>query len=94
MRATGPNPMRVDVHARDRMGAVLRRWVTSDENYTEVAENLGALVSSWADDQYGAAGWEKIADQWLQPTSMAQEDFRRCYRLLYSLSRHINHDYC
>ncbi|WP_372672660.1 hypothetical protein [Amycolatopsis kentuckyensis] len=94
MRATGPNPKRVDVAARDRIAAVLRRWTASDEGYTEVAENLADIVASFADEQHGADGWAKIADQWLQPKSLAQDDFRACYRVLYSTSSHLNTDYC
>jgi hypothetical protein len=36
MRATGPNPKRVHIQARDRIAEVLRRCTNSDNRYTEV----------------------------------------------------------
>lgn len=92
MRATGPNPKRVHIEARDQMAAVLRRWVDSPDRYTEVAEHLAAIVSSYADQAHGPDGWKKIADQWLQPGGLAQEDTAACYGLLYSMSAHFNQD--
>lgn len=56
MRRTGPNPKRVHREARDQIAVVLRRWVASEDRYTEVAETLAALVSEFADEQYGAEG--------------------------------------
>lgn len=90
MRATGPNRRRVDVEARDRMAEVLRRWTDSPDGYVEVAENLAAIVSGYADETYGADGWAKIADQWLQPGGLAREDIATCYGLLYSTSSYFN----
>lgn len=82
LRAAGPSK-RVDQAARTEILNVLRRWVTDPTSYTEVAANLAAVVSSLA-DQVG--GWTAVADQWLQPTSLAHDDFVACYRLFYSLS--------
>lgn len=90
MRETGPNPKRVHLEARDRIAAVLRRWVESPDRYTEVPENLAALVSGFADTTYGADGWRQIADQWLQPKSLDQQGFSDCYGLLYSQSAHFD----
>ncbi|WP_162958774.1 hypothetical protein [Nocardia yunnanensis] len=92
MRATGPSPKRVHIGARDEMAAVLRRWVDSPDRYTEVAEHLAAIVSAYADEAHGPDGWAKIADQWLQPGGLAQEDTAACYGLLYSVSAHFNPD--
>lgn len=92
MRATGPNPKRVHVEARDEMAAVLRRWVDSSDRYTEVAEHLAAIVSNYADEAHGPDGWAKVADQWLQPGGLAHEDIAACYGLLYSQSEHFNPD--
>ncbi|BCK59466.1 hypothetical protein NWFMUON74_72380 (plasmid) [Nocardia wallacei] len=92
MRATGPNPKRVHVEARDQMAAVLRRWVDSPDRYTEVAEHLAAIVSSYADEAHGPDGWAKIADQWLQPGGLAKDDIHACYGLLYSVSEHFSPD--
>ena len=82
LRAAGPSK-RVDTSARTEILDVLRRWVTDPTRYTEVAANLAAVVSAHA-DQVG--GWTAVADQWLQPTSFAHDDFVACYRLFYSLS--------
>lgn len=92
MRATGPSPRRVHVQARDQIAAVLRRWTNSPDRYTEVPETLAGFISSYADDKHGAEGWRRIADQWLQPGGMAQENFTHCYRLLYSTSEHFDVD--
>jgi hypothetical protein len=90
MRATGPNLKRVDVEVRDRIAAVLRRWTASPDRYTEVAENLKAEIGEFADATYGADGWAKIADQWLQPGGLAKVNFASCYHLLYSGSAHFD----
>jgi hypothetical protein len=90
MRATGPNPKRVNVPARDAITAVLRRWTDSPGHYVEVPENLAAVISDYADERYGADGWAHIADQWLQPAGLAKENFSTCYRLLYSVSAHFD----
>jgi hypothetical protein len=90
MRATGPHPKRVNIEAKDRIEHVLRRWTNSPDRYTEVPETLAAVISSYADDLYEEAGWSRIADQWLQPGGLAQENFGRCYHLLYSTSLHFD----
>ena len=90
LRAAGP-VRRVDKAARDAMAAIIWwRWVTNPERYTELAENLAAVVSRYADDRFGRDGWAKIADQWLQPGGLAHVDFATCYRLFYSLSQHLD----
>jgi hypothetical protein len=88
-RHAGPSK-RVHARVRDGMAAVILRWVTDPARFTEVAETLAAVVSSYADDTHGAAGWAKVADQWLQPGSLARDDFRTCYSLFYSLSAHFD----
>lgn len=90
MRATGPNPKRVHLEASGRIAAVLRAWTASTDRYTEVPETLAALVGDYADTRHGADGWRAIADQWLQPTSLAKEDFASTYRLLYGKSAHFD----
>jgi hypothetical protein len=47
-------------------------------------------VSTTGDDTYGAAGWRRIADKWLQPGSRDLEHFSTCYRLLYSRSQYVD----
>lgn len=89
LRAAGPSK-RVDKVARDAMAAIIWRWVADPERYTELAETLASVVSRYADERYGAGGWAKVADQWLQPFGMAHADFLTCYRLFYSLSEHFN----
>lgn len=91
MRATGPNPKRVNVEVRDRIADILRRWTTSPTLYVEVPESLAWLIGEYADERYGPDGWKHIADQWIQPGSLAQENFEGCYRLLYSTSGHFQH---
>lgn len=93
MRETGPNPKRVHIEARDQIAEVLRRWTNSPDRYTEVAETLGATIARYADETYGADGWKKIADQWLQPGGLAKENFHHCYHVLYSTSAHFNADH-
>lgn len=90
-RARGPGK-RVHKDVRDAMAAILHRWVTDPARYTEVAETLAYLVSSYADGQteYPHDGWRAVADQWLQPHSLARSDFSACYRLLYSTSSHFD----
>lgn len=90
MRVTGPNPRRVHIEARDAIAAVLRRWVFSEDRYTEVAETLTGLVCRYADEKHGVDGWRRIADQWLQPGGLAVVNFRACYNLLYSVSAHCD----
>ncbi|MFF2088634.1 hypothetical protein ACFVVM_33025 [Nocardia sp. NPDC058176] len=90
MRASGPNPKRVDVVARDRIAEVLRRWTGDPECYVEVAENLSGIVSGYADDRYGDQGWKHIADQWLQPDArLPSAAAESLYRLLYSKSAYF-----
>lgn len=90
-RAAGPSS-RVHVPARDEIATMIHRWVTAPDRYTEVAETLADVMSSYCDDTAGRDGWRAVADQWLQPGGLAQETFSACYRLLYSLSAHFNPD--
>lgn len=89
MRAAGPGK-RVSRDARDAMTAMLLRWVTGPDRYTEVAGTLAYLVSSHADGQHGPEGWRKVADQWLQPGGLAKADIRACYGLFYSQSEYFD----
>jgi hypothetical protein len=86
-RAGGPSS-RVHATVQARMAMMFLQWVTGPDRYTEVAETLAAIVSRYCDDQ--EAGWKAVADQWLQPSALAKDDFRACYRLLYSLSEHFD----
>ena len=74
--------------------STLLRWPGSGGSrgrYVEVAENLAAIVSGYADRVHGADGWRRVADQWLQPDArLPDEDAVTCYRLLYSLPGHFN----
>lgn len=88
-RAAGP-VRRVHKPARDAIAAMLHRWVTDPDRYTEVAATLASVVSSWCDDTAGRRGWEAVADQWLMPGGMAHQTFSECYRLLYSVSAHYD----
>ena len=81
-------PKRVHPAVQERMAAMFWRWVTGPDRYTEVAETLAAVVSSYCDQR--EAGWKAVADQWLQPGGLAQGDFSTCYRLLYSHSEHFD----
>jgi hypothetical protein len=87
-RAGGPKK-RVDKAARDTLAAILRQWVTDPARYTEVAANLAAVVSTYC-DTVGPHGWTAVADQWLQPRSLAHDTFAMCYRLFYSTSQHYD----
>lgn len=91
LRARGP-ARRVHKETRDAMADILYRWVTDPARYTEVAATLAYLVSSYADGQtaYPHDGWRAVADQWLQPNSLARDDFVTCYRLLYSTSANFD----
>lgn len=88
MRKAGPSK-RVDVECRQVLADMLTRWVTGPDRFVEVAETLAWQVSSYADATAGRNGWAAVADQWLQPTGLAAADFRTCYRLFYSLSKHL-----
>jgi hypothetical protein len=88
-RAAGPGK-RVDFDVHRELTAMLTRWVTDPARYTEVAETLASVVSSYADDTAGPDGWRAVADQWLQPGGLANETFVACYRLLYSTSAHLD----
>lgn len=88
MRATGPHPKRVHVEARDQLAEMLRRWTGSPDLYVEVAETLSEVVSAYADDRHGSDGWYHIADQWLQPQSLATDNYERVSNLLYSKTRY------
>lgn len=85
---SGLTPKRVNEGIRDLMAAVLWRWVTDPDRYTEVAETLAGIVSRYCDGQ--GEGWKAVADQWLQPGGLAQDDFSACYRLFYSHSEHFD----
>jgi hypothetical protein len=102
-RAAGPSK-RVHREAHAAMAAMFHRWVTDPARYTEVAETLAAVVSTYADehgevipghatnaDPVPHTGWAVVADQWLQPGGLAQQAFSDCYRLLYSTSDHFNY---
>lgn len=80
-------PSRIHADAGAAMQAILYRWVTDPDRYTEVAETLAAVVSRYADEH---GGWRAIADQWLQPGALDQEGVRVTYSLLYSLSEHFD----
>lgn len=73
---------RIHAEARERMTAVLLRWVSDPEQYTEVAETLAEIVSEHADER---GGWAAVADQWLQPGALDREGMYLTYGLLYSL---------
>jgi hypothetical protein len=73
-RAAGPNH-RVNSDARDQMAAIITRWVTAPDRYTEVAETLASIVSGYA-DQHGPGGWRAIADQWLQSPTFGGPGFK------------------
>ena len=88
-RKAGPSK-RVDATVRDAMADMFLRWVTDPGRYTELAETLAFVVSSYCDDKAGADGWRTVADQWLMPGSLARDSFSICYRLFYSLSEHPN----
>jgi hypothetical protein len=79
---------RVNRVVQGNMAAMFWRWVVAPDRYTEVAETLASIVSSYCDDQ--DAGWKAVADQWLQPGALAQADFSTCYRLFYSVSEHFD----
>ncbi|GLY08229.1 hypothetical protein [Actinoplanes sp. NBRC 101535] len=92
MRAAGPDN-RVHRAARDQLADIFRAWTSSPDRYVEVAETLAGIVSAHADQRYGADGWKKIADQWLQPDARVPDnDLGACYRLLYSQSGHYDPD--
>jgi len=74
------------------MAAIITRWVTAPDRYTEVAETLASIVSGYA-DQHGPGGWRAIADQWLQSPTFGGSGFRACYRLFYSRSEHYSPDW-
>lgn len=88
-RARGPS-RRVDRQVRDRLVEIVTRWVTGPGRYTEVAETLAEVVSRYADGMYGAAGWARIADQWMQPGTPGHTAAGPLYRLFYSQSAHYD----
>jgi hypothetical protein len=61
---------------------VIYRWTTDQQRYTEVAETLAFVVSSYADGT--ERGWAAVADQWLQPGGLDQEGTYVTYSLLCS----------
>ena len=87
-RAAGPCN-RVDRAARDTIAAIIHRWVTDPDRYTEVAGTLAEVVAAYA-DSIGAHGWRKISDSWLRPASASRDNFVACYRLLYHQSGHFD----
>lgn len=84
------SPKRVDAVALEVIAGILWRWMDGPQ-YVELAETLPAVVAGIA-DEHGKDGWEVLADQWLQPASMAHDGFVTCYRWLYSTSAHFNAD--
>lgn len=86
-RAAGP-ARRVHADVRAGLAAMFGRWVVGPDRYTEVAATLAYVVSSYCDETGG--GWHAVADQWLMPGGLAQDDFSNCYRLFYSLSEHFD----
>lgn len=81
-------PSRVDEAAAASIQAMLYRWTTDPDRYTELAETLAAVVSGYADST--EAGWAGIADQWLQRGALDAEGVRLTYSLLYSQSEHFD----
>ena len=77
-------PSRIHEAACASMAAVLYGWCTNPDRFTEVAENLAAVVSGYADEH---GGWKAVADQWLQPGALDQEGVRLTYGLFGSLMR-------
>lgn len=81
-------PSRIDQAAAAGIQAILYRWTTDPERFTEVAETLASVVSEYADTT--ERGWAGVADQWLQPGALDHEGVYVCYSLLYSLSEHFD----
>lgn len=69
--------------SRQAITEMIVRWTTDPERFTEVAETLAHVVSSYADEQ---GGWGAVADQWLQPGALDTEGVHVTYKLLYSRS--------
>lgn len=82
------SPKRVDQAALETITGILWRW-TDGPQYVELAETLGGALARLA-DEFGPEGWSTLADQWLQPGSMAHDDFVLCYRWLYATSEHFD----
>ena len=92
LRARGPvSRRRVDVGGRKVLADMIYRWVTDPDRYTEVAETLAAAVARFADRER-QNGWVSVADQWLQPGTLAKNDAHICYRLFYGQSVHFDPD--
>lgn len=71
-----------------RLTAVVDRWVTDPERYTEVAETLAAIFGQVAD---AAGGWDKVADRYLQPGGRwAQNGTERLYGYLMSTAETLD----
>lgn len=83
MRRRGPN-RRVNIAGRATLATMFHRWVTDPTRYTEVAETLAFEVSHYADSCL--PGWAHVADRWLTPGALDQDNFRTCYCLFYSRS--------
>lgn len=73
----------------------------ADSNYDAEFEAYAEMLRNSGDEEwvrsldeyrktYEPKGWKNIADQWLQPKSLARENFFRCYHLLYSTSTHFD----
>jgi hypothetical protein len=82
------SPKRVDEASLEVIAEILWRWTDGPE-YVELAETLGGALARLA-DELGTEGWSTFADQWLQPGSMAHDDFVLCYRWLYATSEHFD----
>jgi hypothetical protein len=82
------SPKRVDQAALETITEILWRWTDGPE-YVELAGTLGGALARLA-DELGPEGWITFADQWLQPGSMAHDDFVLCYRWLYAASEHFD----
>ncbi|MBP2371403.1 hypothetical protein [Pseudonocardia parietis] len=72
---------RYDAAAADDIAAVLVRWVSNPDRYTEVAETLAGLFGDFADEH---GGWPAVADQWLQRGALDRDGVLLAYGLLYS----------
>jgi hypothetical protein len=83
-------PRRIDAGARSALTAIFAWWATGPNEYTELAETLAGIVSGYADRAHGPDGWQRIADQWLQPGGMAKFDFHAAYGWLYSRSQYFD----
>ncbi|SFO26805.1 hypothetical protein SAMN05216207_104044 [Pseudonocardia ammonioxydans] len=72
---------RYDAATADDIAAVLVRWVSNPDRYTEVAETLAGLFGDFADEH---GGWPAVADQWLQRGALDRDGVLLAYGLLYA----------